>query len=455
MEETNVGYLEKADAPPSLPWIIFASSCGTLIEWYDFFLYQTMAVFFGSHFFPQSDHNRMLGVLLSMATLGTGFAIRPLGGLLFGSLGDRIGRKYTFLMTLMLMGVATTCMGLLPTFSKIGYIAPSILLCLRVLQGLAAGGETGGACTYVVEHAPERQRGWYMGILYTTSPIGTVLALGVVYVCRNAMDAAAFDDWGWRIPFLLSGLLVLISLYLRMRLRETPIFAALRQTHQHSTSPVRELFTNRENIVRMVSGVFGSTSGQAALGITALAYSLSFMQAILKIDIAVASGAFFIALVAAIPFYLFFGWLSDKVGRRPMIILGTSCGVVFYVPLYMAMKWAANPIHFWMLTFLNWAQVLFVAMTLAPVMAYVSELFPARVRTTAVSVTYNLSNGLLNGFSPLIAFSIIASTRNIYLGLAYPMLLALITALVSLFFSKETYRTNLRSEISTGIINDL
>jgi len=448
MKETTIEYLQREPAAPSLGWIIFASSSGSLIEWYDFYLFQTMAVFFGRHFFPQSVHNGMLGVLLSMATLGLGFAIRPLGGLLFGSLGDRIGRKYTFLVTLLIMGATTTGMGMLPTFEKAGYFAPVILLTLRLLQGLATGGELGTASTFVAEHAPERRRGWYTALLGAMSPMGTLMAVGVVYLCRNSMNETTFDDWGWRIPFLISGVLVFVSLYLRMRMRETPVFEALLRTRQSANSPIRELFFKRENRVRMLLGIFGATAGQSALGITALAYSLTFMEAVLKVDIATASGAIFIALACGMPFYLLFGWLSDRIGRRPLIILGGLCAIVFYVPIYAAMKWAASPPQFWMLAFLCWLQVLFVGMTIGPTTAFAAELFSARVRTTAISVTMNISNGLLSGFSMLIAFSLIAATGNIYLGLAYPMFLAAITVVVNLFFVKETHQINIHSEIN-------
>ncbi|BEU28477.1 MFS transporter [Paraburkholderia sp. 22B1P] len=424
--------------PPSLEWIIFASSTGTLIEWYDFYLYQNMAVLLASRFFPQSTHNGMLGLLLSMATLGLGFAIRPLGGLVFGSLGDRIGRKYTFLMTLLLMGITTTLIGVLPTFDKIGYLAPVGLLILRLLQGLAAGGEIGGAGTYVAEHAPRNKRGWYTGIINAMSPAGTLTSLGVLYITRHSLDAMAFESWGWRVPFLISGVLVLISLYLRMRLQETPVFEALRLHHQGAKSPVRELLFDRTNFRRLLIGTFGATVGQAALGITAMAYSISFMQAVLKVDAADASAIFFIAVIGGIPFYLLSGWLSDKIGRRPLIIAGATCALIFYIPIYAGMKAASSPPDFWVLVALNWIQIVFVGMILGPTLAFLAEIFPARVRTTGLTFSYNLSNGFLNGFSPLIAFGLIAATGNIYLGLVYPMALALITIVVNVFFAPET-----------------
>jgi len=433
---------------PSLEWVIFASSGGTLIEWYDFYLYQTMAVYFADTFFPASTHHGMLGLLLSMATLGLGFAVRPLGGLLFGSLGDRVGRKYTFMLTLLMMGSTTTLMGVLPTFAEVGYVAPLLLILLRLVQGLAAGGEIGGAATYVAEYAPQHRRGWYTGIINTMSPLGSLVSLVVVYACRTNMGPAVFNTWGWRLPFLFSALLVAVSLYLRLRLRETPVFELLRQHHHASRSPVRELFLNRDNRFRLFIGIFGATAGQSAIGITAMAFSLSFMQAVLKIDLANASAAFFVGVVCGLPFFLLSGWLSDKIGRRPQIIGGACCALVLFVPIYHGMKYASSPVNFPLLAFLNWAQVVTHAIILGPILAFLAELFPARVRTTGLTVSYNVSNGFLNGFAPLIAFSLIAATGNIYFGLAYQLVLALITALVNIFFVKETYRTDFRAEVA-------
>jgi MFS family permease len=446
MSEETIGFISKSRSQPSLGWIILAASSGSLIEWYDFYIYSTMAVFIGDNFFSASKHNPMISILLSMATLGIGFAIRPIGGLFFGSLGDRIGRKYTFLMTLILIGVTTTSMGLLPTFQKVGYIAPVILILLRLLQGLAMGGDAGASTVYVAEQSPERRRGLNCGILIAMSPVGTILAVGVVYLSRNAMDATTFSAWGWRVPFLVSGVLVFASLYLRARLNETPVFRALIQHHQSAKSPARELFFNRENFIKFLLTIFGSSAGQSAMGITALVYALSFMQAVLKVDISTASAIFFIGIALATPFYALFGLISDYTGRRPMIILGAVCAIVFYIPIYAAMKWAAAPLNFWMLVFLIWLQVFFLAIIIGPNLAFMVEIFPARVRTTGTSVALNVSNGLLNGFSVLIAFSLIVWTKNIYSGLAYPILLLIITVVVNLIFVKETYRINIHSE---------
>ena len=430
--------------PPSLALVIAATSSGTLIEWYDFYLYGIMGVYLGRLFFPESTHQGMFGTLLSMAILGVGFVIRPLGGLVFGSLGDRIGRKYAFLATLLLMGLATTVMGLLPSFVTIGYAAPVLLLLLRIVQGLALGGEVGGAVSYVVENAPDRRRGWYLGILYAMSPLGTLVALAVVYLCRTGLGAEAFDLWGWRVPFLLSSVLVVLSINFRLRLQETAAFEAIRRRNETARSPVRELVGTRENVVRLLLAVFGSTAGQGALGITAVFFATGFMQAILKIDIGIVSSVSLFAVLAALPFYVLFGWISDYVGRRPMIITGMLLAVVFEVPIYYGMKTVSAPPQFGMLVLYNWLQILFVAMVLAPTMASLAEMFPTRLRSTGIGISYNISNGLLNGFSPLIGFALIAATGNIYAGLAFPLAFAAITAAVSFFFVKETYHSDIR-----------
>ncbi len=423
---------------PSLGLVIVASSAGSLIEWYDFYLYASLSVYLGRLFFSRDTHHGILGLLFAMATLGIGFAIRPFGGLIFGSMGDRLGRKFSFVFTLVLMGFSTTCMGLLPSLSSIGYAAPAALLFLRILQGLAAGGEVGGAFSYVAENAPDDRRGWYLGILTGMSPLGSLISLAVVYLCRVATGPLDFATWGWRLPFLLSGVLVAVSLRFRLRLRETAAFEALQRDHQEARSPVRELFTTRENIVRMLRAIFGSTAAQGALGATALVFTPSFMQAVLHVDIEVAASVALVAVMLAVPFYIAAGWICDRVGRRPMIILGSALAVIFYVPIYHGMQLAASPPQFWLLVLYNWLMILFVAIMLPATAASLAELFPTRLRSTGVGISYNISNGLLNGFMPLISFGLISITGNIYTALAYPMILAAITAIVSLTCVKES-----------------
>ena len=431
---------------PSLMLVIVASSAGSLIEWYDFYVYASMSVYLGRLFTPQDAKQGMLGVLFALATFGIGFAIRPFGGLLFGSVGDRLGRKFSFVSTLVLMGVSTTCMGLLPSFSSAGYAAPAALLLLRILQGLAAGGEVGGALSYVAENAPDTRRGWYLGILAGMSPFGTLISLAVVYLCEAATGAADFAAWGWRLPFLLSGVLVVVSLRFRLRLQETAAFQALQRSHQQARTPARELFGTRENIVRLLLAVFGSTAGQAALGSVALNITPSFMQAILHVDVGVAASVALVAVLLALPFYVAAGWLCDRVGRRPMIIAGCTLALAFYVPIYHGLQHAAAPAEFWPLVFYNWLLILLVAILLPATCATIVELFPTRLRSTGVGVSYNISNGVLNGFMPLIGFGLVSATGNPDTVLIYPMIMLATTAVVSLTCVRETVRTKLASK---------
>ena len=431
---------------PSLMLVIVASSAGSLIEWYDFYVYASMSVYLGRLFIPQDAHQGMLGVLFALATFGIGFAIRPFGGMLFGSMGDRLGRKFSFVSTLVLMGVSTTCMGLLPSFSSAGYAAPAALLVLRIVQGLAAGGEIGGALSYVAENAPDSQRGWYLGILSGMSPFGTLISLAVVALCEAATGPADFAAWGWRLPFLLSGVLVAVSLWFRLRLQETAAFQALQRSHQQARTPVRELFSTRVNVKRLLLAVFGSTGGQAALGSVALNITPSYMQAILHVDVGLAASVALVAVLLALPFYVASGWLCDRIGRRPMLIAGCTLALVFYLPIYHGLQDAAAPARYWPLVFYNWLLILFVAIVLPATCASIVELFPTRLRSTGVGVSYNLSNGLLNGFMPLIGFGLVGLTGNPDTVLTYPMIMLAITVLVSLTCVRETYGTSLLLE---------
>ena len=433
--------------PPSLMLVIVASSVGSLIEWYDFYVYASMSVYLGRLFMPQDVHEGFLGVLFALATFGIGFAIRPFGGMLFGSMGDRVGRKFSFVATLILMGLSTTCMGLLPSFSSVGYAAPAALLLLRILQGLAAGGEIGGALSYVAENAPDTRRGWYLGILLGMSPFGTLISLAVVALCRAATGPADFAAWGWRLPFLLSGLLVVVSLWFRLRLQETAAFQVLQRSHRQARTPVRELFSKWVNLKRLLLAVFGSTGGQAALGAVALAITPSYLQAFLHVDVGVAASVSLVAVMLALPFYIASGWLCDRLGRRPMVIAGCILALVFYLPIYHGLQHAAAaPAQYWLLVLYNWLLIVFVAIVLPATCASIVELFPTRLRSTGVGVSYNISNGLLNGFMPLIGFALVGLTGNTDTLLVYPMIMLAITVLVSLICVKETYRSSLLLE---------
>lgn len=436
---------ERARRPVSLGWIVTSSTLGSVIDWYDFYLYASLAVFFGSEFFPPG--NETLGVLLSVATMGIGFAVRPLGGVVFGVLGDYFGRKYAFLLTLIVMGVATTSMGLLPTYARIGIASPMLLIAIRLVQGLAVGGEVGGAATYVVENAPENTRGFYTGLLMTSAQFGTILSLIMIVLSRHLVGEQAFKSWGWRMPFLFSVILVASSIFLRVRLQETPIYLALKSAGHTTKAPLRDVFLDKSNLKVLLLATFGVTAGQGVIGMTSNFFSLQFMQAVLKINIGTSSTVSAVALALSIPVYFGFGWLSDRVGRRKLMVSGLLLAAVFYLPIYMAMKFFSSPVNVFALCFLVWLQLSFNAMVVGPLMAFLTESFPAKVRTTSVTIPFNIGNGIFGGFMPFVALWLTGLTGNPFLGLAYPIGMALITAIVNLTCLHETSGNRIWDEV--------
>jgi MFS family permease len=425
--------------------VIFASSAGTMIEWYDFYLYGTLAVFFSTLFYPSG--NPTVSFLASLATFGAGFAVRPFGAVVFGRVGDLIGRKYAFLVTLTIMGGATTAVGLLPTYEQIGIAAPIILVLLRLLQGLALGGEYGGAATYVAEHAPDDKRGYYTSFIQTTATLGFFLALAVVLVTRVSVGDEAFKAWGWRIPFLLSALLLALSLYIRMKLRESPLFSKLKEAGKTSKAPLKDSFGNKRNWKLILLALFGATAGQAVVWYTGQFYALYFMQTALKIDYVTAYIIIAIALVLGTPFFVVFGALSDRWGRKRIMMAGCLLAAVTYVPIYKAMSAYANPLNPVMLTVLVLIQVIYVTMVYGPIAAFLVEFFPAKIRYTSMSLPYHLGNGEFGGFTPLIASTIVATSGNIYAGLTYPIAVALMTAIIGTFFLPETNHVRIWDEV--------
>ncbi len=425
--------------------VIAASSAGTMIEWYDFYLYGTLAVFFSTLFYPPG--NPTVAFLASLATFGAGFAVRPFGAVFFGRVGDLIGRKYAFLVTLTIMGLATTAVGLLPTYEQIGIAAPIILVLLRLLQGLALGGEYGGAATYVAEHAPDDKRGYYTSFIQTTATLGFFLALAVVLSTRLAVGDAAFKSWGWRIPFILSALLLGLSLYIRMRLRESPLFSKLKDAGKTSKAPLMDSFGNKRNWKLILLALFGATAGQAVVWYTGQFYALYFLQTTLKVDYVTAYIIIAIALALGTPFFLVFGKLSDRLGRKRIMMAGCLLAALTYVPIYQAMSQYANPLNPVMLTVLVFMQVIYVTMVYGPIAAFLVELFPAKIRYTSMSLPYHLGNGEFGGFTPLIASAIVAGTGNIYAGLAYPIAIALMTFIVGSLFLPETNHVRIWDEV--------
>ena len=445
---------ETTTDPATLRRVIFAASLGTLFEWYDFYLYGSLAVFFGGLFFPKGNETAQL--LASLATFGAGFGVRPLGAIVFGHIGDLIGRKYTFLVTMATMGVSTALVGLLPTFASVGLLATVLLVLLRLLQGLALGGEYGGAATYVAEHVPDSRRGYYTAFIQTTATLGFLLSMAVIGLTRTSMAEETFREYGWRIPFLLSFVLLAVSLYIRLRMKESPLFSRLKSAGKTSKNPLKESFTNPVNRRYVLLALFGATAGQGVVWYTGQFYALTFLQSALKLAWQDAYLMVSITLVLTTPLFLYFGHLSDKIGRKKVIVTGCVLAALTYVPIYMAMKQFSNPdglpsadpsqINWVMMIILLSLQMIYVCMVYGPIAAFLVELFPTRVRYTSMSVPYHFGNGWFGGFLPLIATAVTASAwakdsfgaGAIYTGLIYPIVVCIITVIVNVAYIKET-----------------
>src|SRR5882672_1702637 len=321
--------------------VIFASSLGTVFEWYDFYIYATLAPFFAALFFPSG--NATAALLASFATYAAGFLVRPFGALVFGRIGDLVGRKYTFLVTILVMGLSTAAVGFLPTYASIGMLSPTILVLLRLAQGLALGGEYGGAATYVAEHAPDEKRGLNTSWIQTTATLGFFLSLLVIGACRTGMDEAAFKSWGWRIPFLVSLVLLAVSVYIRLKLNESPVFLRMKAAGKGSKAPLRESFTEWSNLKIVLIALFGATAGQGVVWYTGQFYALFFLQGTLKIDWKTAYTILAVALALGTGLFVFFGWLSDRIGRKKIMMAGCLLAALTYFPIYRAMTHFGNP----------------------------------------------------------------------------------------------------------------
>ena len=321
--------------------VIAASSLGTVFEWYDFYLYGLLATILSAQFF--SGVNETTGFILALAAFAAGFAVRPLGAIVFGRIGDLVGRKNTFLVTMAIMGLSTFLVGLLPNYASIGIAAPILLVTLRILQGLALGGEYGGAATYVAEHAPHHKRGFHTSFIQTTATVGLFAALIVVIATRTWMGEEAFAAWGWRLPFLLSLILLAVSMWIRMQLEESPVFRRMKAEGTTSKAPLTEAFASWPNLKLVLIALFGAVAGQAVVWYTGQFYALFFLEKILRVDGATANIMIAIALVIGTPFFLFFGWLSDRIGRKKIILAGCLLAALTYFPLFNALSRAVNP----------------------------------------------------------------------------------------------------------------
>jgi len=479
----------KSTLPSQNIWqVILASSAGTLIEWYDFYIFGSLSAIIAEKFFPPS--NPQLAYIATLATFAVGFIVRPFGAIVFGRLGDMVGRKYTFLLTLLIMGGSTFAIGLIPSYHTIGILAPILVLILRLAQGLALGGEYGGAATYVAEHSPDNRRGYYTSFIQTTATLGLFVSLGVILLTRMLMSPDDFNNYGWRIPFLLSVLLVMMSYYIRIRLQESPLFAQMKKEGKTSANPIKESFANKENLKLVMIALFGAAMGQGVVWYTGQFYALSFLQKTMNIEFVQSNIIIAIALLLATPFFIYFGSLSDRIGRKKIMLTGMLLAALAYYPIYQAMDNIGNVklkqeqtelfriessstkndagelvnkttrvhsytdgstlketadkkeltvsrLNITYLVLLIFIQVIFVTMVYAPIAAFLVELFPTRIRYTSMSLPYHIGNGVFGGLLPTISTILVTNTGNHLAGLIYPIGIAVICFIVGIIYLKD------------------
>jgi MFS family permease len=429
--------------------VIIASSVGTVIEWYDFYIFGSLSAIISLSFFPKDDPTAAF--LSTLAAFGAGFIARPFGGVIFGRLGDRIGRKYTFLLTLLLMGGSTFAIAFIPSYSQIGLVAPAILLFLRIIQGLALGGEYGGAATYVAEYAPDAHRGKYTSYIQTTATLGFFVSIIVVLVCQNIIGAEDFKEWGWRIPFALSGILVIVSYFIRKNMHESPLFSKLKAEGRLSQNPLKEAFASKENRRLMLIAMFGAIVGQGVVWHTGQFYAQIFINKILQVDFVTTNLVIAASLVVGTPLFVVFGSLSDRVGRKVIMLGGMALAAIFYYPLFAwmsdivgkegTMVDGAVQLTNWgkiELAFICCLLVTFAAMAYGPIAAFLVELFPTKIRYTSLSIPYHFANGVFGGCAPFVATWLGAVTHSNFAGIFYPITLAAITVIVGIIYLPET-----------------
>jgi len=436
--------------------VVIAASVGNIIEWYDFYIFGSLASILAVKFFDKT--HPVAAFLSTVAIFSVGFLIRPLGAFVFGWLGDKVGRKYTFIVTLSGMGISTAIIGMIPTYAQIGLAAAFLLFALRLIQGLCLGGEYGGAITYVAEHIEDKRRGYYTGWLQTSPTLGIVVSLAVIIGTQRYLGAEAFAEWGWRVPFIISLLLVAIAIYIRLSLQETPVFQDMKAKGHTVTNPWREAFMSKNIKYIIIASIV--VLGQGCVWYSGQFWALFFLQKVKNVDVLSSSYIIAIALLIATPTLIFWGWLSDKVGRKPIILGGMALAALTYYPLYSALGTYADPkvgINYPMSILIVVVLVNYVGMTYGPIGAFLAEFFPGRIRYTSVSVPYHIGNGWGGGLVPIITTAAYASavqsgsSNPLLWALVYPIALPGVMFLLAVFLMPETRKNSIWAEGSATL----
>ena len=430
---------EMARVPKNFRTVITAAAAGNVIEWYDFYIFGSLATILSVKFFEKS--HPVAALLSTIALFTAGFLVRPLGAFVFGWLGDRVGRKYTFLMTLGGMALGTGAIGLIPTFEQIGLAAAIILFCLRMIQGLCLGGSYGGAITYVAEHVSDERRGYYTGWLQTSPTLGIVLSLIVIIATRAYFGEAAFNAWAWRVPFLCSFLLVFVTLWMRANFEESPVYAEIKAKGQTSTNPWREAFLNPANLKYVVIATI-VVLGEGVVWYSSQFWALFYLQTVSKVDTLTSAYIVGIGLVIGTPSLIICGWLSDIIGRKPVILGGFFLAAVTYYPLYTWLGAVTQPgnINMPIAILIVAILVCYVGMVYGPIGAFLAEFFPGRIRYTSVSMPYMIGNGWGGGLVPFITTAAFTATGSLAYALIYPIAVPAICLVLSLFLMPETHK---------------